>query len=328
MNDDFLDANHQPKPDTNKALKAGIAVVSVIAALLVYRLIQSNQIQNNQQEVIESKVMELASTRIKLDSITTQLDLKIAEIQRLGGDISELQKAKTQLEDDKKELLKNTNAEIASIKASFQAKIQNYESLLAVKDKEIQQLRADNQTLSYQNSTLNNENANLKSEKNSLVQKAERISAQKEDAEIRNQVLSEKVSKATALKTEYVRVLGITDKGKEFDDKKMKASKIARLKVAFMLAKNELTEHEKKTIFVRILDPDGATVFDSATGSGSFSFNGKDIAFTTRGDIFYDNHNQYIEIVYNRGIEYRPGRYIVELYAEGFKIGNGDFEVK
>jgi hypothetical protein len=75
-------------------LRAGIAVVSVVAAVLLYMVIQSNDIKKSQQEVIEEKVVQLAETRIKLDSIMHQLDSKIAEIQELGGDISELQKPK------------------------------------------------------------------------------------------------------------------------------------------------------------------------------------------------------------------------------------------
>jgi vacuolar-type H+-ATPase subunit I/STV1 len=114
-------------------LRAGIAVVSVVAAVLLYMVIQSNDIKKSQQEVIEEKVVQLAETRIKLDSIMHQLDSKIAEIQELGGDISELQKAKAKLELDKAQLLKNTSEEIASIKATYQAKILNYESLLTVK---------------------------------------------------------------------------------------------------------------------------------------------------------------------------------------------------
>jgi hypothetical protein len=85
----------------------------------------------------------------------------------------------------------------------------------------------------------------------------------------------------------------------------MRNDKLARLKISFMLAKNELTEHEKKTVFIRILDPDGSTLFDAATGSGSFIFEGKDYAYTTKAEIYYDNINQFVEVAYHRGTAYR-----------------------
>ena len=63
--------------------------------------------------------------------------------------------------------------------------------------------------------------------------------------------------------------------------------------------------------------------------NGNFTFNGQELAYTTRGDLNYDNENLYIEMVYNRGgTPYREGQYKVELYAEGFKIGEGGFEIK
>jgi chromosome segregation ATPase len=166
-----------------------------------------------------------------------QLDSKIAEIQELGGDISELQKAKAKLELDKAQLLKNTSEEIASIKATYQAKILNYESLLTVKEQEIQRLRAENTELASQNEDLSEENTSLKSEKSALANTAARIRAQKEDADIRNKALAEKVSRATALKTEFVKITGINQKGREFDDRRMRNDKLARLKISFMLAK-------------------------------------------------------------------------------------------
>lgn len=328
MSNDSFKELRGPNQGVNGMLRAGMAVVSVVAAVLLYMLIQSNDIKKSQQEVIEEKVVQLAETRIKLDSIMHQLDSKIAEIQQLGGDISELQKAKAKLELDKAQLLKNTSEEIASIKATYQTKIQNYESLLTIKEQEIQRLKAENTELASVNEDLSEENSTLKTEKSALANTAARIRAQKEDADIRNKALAEKVSRATALKTEFVKITGINQKGREFDDRRMRNDKLARLKISFMLAKNELTEHEKKTVFIRVLDPDGSTLFDAATGSGSFIFEGKDYAYTTKAEIYYDNINQFVEVAYHRGTAYRSGKYTVELFAEGFKIGTSGFEIK
>jgi predicted RNase H-like nuclease (RuvC/YqgF family) len=88
----------------------------------------------------------------------------------------------------------------------------NYESLLTVKEQEIQRLRAENTELASQNEDLSEENTSLKSEKSALANTAARIRAQKEDADIRNKALAEKVSSATALKTEFVKITGINQK--------------------------------------------------------------------------------------------------------------------
>ncbi|MCU0468532.1 MAG: hypothetical protein MUF58_08015 [Arcicella sp.] len=327
--DNYSSNNNPQKSGSNNALKAGLAVMTLLAGGLGYMLFQSKETVTNQQEVISTKVMELAQTRTKLDSITVQLDAQIAEVQKLGGDVTELQKAKAELEQDKRDLQKSSAAEIASVKAKYEGKIKNYESILASKEQELVKLREENGVLANENQSLTSENSNLKTEKQGLAQSVEKEKAEKEEIASKNKVLAEKVTKAAALRAEYVKVIGINEKGKESEEKRYRAKKLAKIKIVFQLAKNDVTEQERKTVFIRVLDPDGSTIFDSATGSGNFTYNGQELAYTTRGDLNYDNENLYIEMVYSRGgTLYREGKYKVELYAEGFKIGEGGFEVK
>ena len=327
--DNLSSQNSPQKSGNNNALKAGLVVMTLLATILGYMLFQTKQTVTNQQEVISTKVMELAQTRTKLDSITVRLDAQIAEVQKLGGDVTELQKAKVELEQDKKDLKKKSASELTSVKSKYETKIKNYESLLTAKESELVKLREENTVLSSTNTALTDENSNLKTQTQGLSKSVEQVKAQNEETVAKNKVLSEKVTKAAALRTEYVKVLGINAKGKESEEKKYKAKKLAKIKVVFQLAKNDLTIQERKTVFIRVLDPDGSTIFDAATGSGNFTYNGQELAYTTRGDINYDNENLYVEMVYNRGgTVYREGKYVVELYAEGFKIGTGGFEVK
>jgi hypothetical protein len=81
---------------------------------------------------------------------------------------------------------------------------------------------------------------------------------------------------------------------------------------------------------MRVLDPDGAMLYDSAVGSGNFDLFGKESTYTTKKDIQFQNNGQGVEIIYGRGtaIQYREGHYKIELYSEGFKIGEGSFDIK
>jgi FtsZ-binding cell division protein ZapB len=330
--DNFSQNNNQ-KSGSSNALKAGLAVMTLLAGGLGYMLFQSKDTVANQQEVISTKVMELAQTRTKLDSISRELDSQIAEVQKLGGDVTELQKAKDELEQDKKDIQSKSASEVASVRSKYEGKIKSYESLLATKEAELVKLREENGVLTNENQSLKTQTETLRGENQGIAKSAEESKAEAakriEEEAIKNKALSEKVAKAAALKTEFVKVIGINEKGKESEEKKYKAKKLAKIKVVFQLAKNDLTEKERKTVFIRVLDPDGSTIFDSSTGSGNFTFNGQELAYTTRGDLNYDNENLYIEMVYNRGgTPYREGQYKVELYAEGFKIGTGGFEVK
>jgi hypothetical protein len=65
-----------------------------------------------------------------------------------------------------------------------------------------------------------------------------------------------------------------------------------------------------------------------ATGSGTFNYKNKEMTYTAKQKIIYDNSHQSVEFVYSRGQSYKEGKHIIELYSEGYRIGEGVFEVK
>ena len=151
---DNLSQPNNQKQGSNNALKAGLIVMTLLAAVLGYMLFQSKDTVANQQEVISTKVMELAQTRTKLDSISKQLDSQIAEVQKLGGDVTELQKAKVELEQDKKDIQSKSASQVAHISSKYEGKIKNYEALLASKETELVKLREENGVLANENQSL------------------------------------------------------------------------------------------------------------------------------------------------------------------------------
>jgi predicted nuclease with TOPRIM domain len=320
----------QNKPDSSGTWKAAAAVLGVIAMLLGYGLWDAKQKSTSDEATINMKVRELASNQNKLDSISTQLDLKITEVNQLGGKVEDLIALKEQLEKDKASLKAN------SISAgALQSKIRKYESVLAEKDALIAQLKEENQTLltantelgtqvqtlNTSNTDLQNQKANLESEKASLNDKVNAVSSE-------NKNLSDKVAMAAALKATNVKVFGITSGGREKDRTKYRSGRVDKIKVAFNLPSNNLTAQDEKDIYVRLLGPDGAIISDEATGSGIFNYNGQQVVYTTKQSVLYKNNNQTAEIVYARGQKYGSGKYNIELFSEGFKIGDGAFEIK
>ena len=310
----------------NGIWKAGVAILAVIAGILGYLLNDAKSMNRNQEQVINQKVEELASARVRLDSVGSQLDAKIAQIKALGGNVESLEAAKKQLESDKVQLRRvNTFS-----KQKYDVKIADFVTLLAAKDAELDQLKRENTTLVAknkdlftQNSTLTNENMGLKTDKQGLADSVD-------NAYRRNRELTAKVTRASALQAQFVQVLALSDKNKERDGGVYRASKVDKIKVIFQLQPNPIAKQDIKTIFMRVLDPDGAMLYDSAVGSGNFDLFGKESTYTAKKDIQFQNNGQGVEIIYGRGtaIQYREGHYKIELYAEGFKIGEGNFDIK
>lgn len=313
-----MDYNQEQKQDRKTLLWAALAVLLLLNLVLVYFIYHEKQENLAKDEIITAKTEEVLSIKTKLDSISTELDIKIAEIQKLGGSVDSLVALKAQLEKDKKDL-KNANTYSA---ANYNQKIKNYESVLSEKDGEIARLRQELGIATTKNEELNQKVTGLESEKQLLADSVTTYSAQ-------NKELAEKVTLASALHAENVSVNAVSSKGKEREGGKYKAKRIDKLRVNFKLAENAVAKQNEKEIYLRVLDPDGAVLSDMATGSGSFMFNGKELIYSSKQTVSFTNTGQSVDIFYGRGgIPMKDGKYTIELYSEGFKIGQGDFTVK
>ncbi|MEY3412592.1 MAG: hypothetical protein RIQ70_1280 [Bacteroidota bacterium] len=309
---------------SNSIIKAGLVLALVIAAIFGYLYFNEKQ-ENSQNNVsITEKTNELLRTNTKLDSISVQLDAKIAEIAALGGQIDELEALKAELQKDKRNLMSSKSFDVKA----YQSKIKDYEALLLEKDVEIAKLREENAVLNNQNQVLNSENTGLKTTNSDLRTAKEALADSVYKTTVQNRELSEKVTLASALRPMNYAVSAINSRGKEREGEEFKARRVDRVKVSFKLAENPLTKKENKTIYMRMIDPTGNVVSDMATGSGAFSFGGKETIYTAKQTILYSNSGQTIEYIYNRGANYEKGTYKIELYADGFRIGQTSFNIK
>ncbi|CCH56264.1 hypothetical protein BN8_05586 [Fibrisoma limi BUZ 3] len=309
--------NNPQKSRTSGALLAALIIMTGLAGVSSYLYFDQKKVSENQEVTIAERVEELSTTRVKLDSISTALDAKIAEVQKLGGDVTELEKVKAQLEADKAALRRGNRVSLAK----YEARIKQYEAFLVEKDTLIAELQRENVTLATNNQVLNDENTGLKTERQRLTDSVTTVVSQ-------NQELSTKVNRAAALKAQNVKVFAVNRKGKVSDDDAYKAKRLDKIKLVYTLLDNPLTKEEPKEVYVRVLDPSGAVVSDMANGSGTFTVDGNETIYTTKQTVNYNSNGQNVELLYTRGIPYKPGKYTVELFSEGYKIGAGEFAVR
>jgi len=286
-----------------------------IAFLLIIIIIQSIKIYLDSQEKLETKTQlasteeELASTMQRLNEIRNELDQKIIEIQKLGGDITDLTKAKTEIE---QELKRNQRANGKVIK-ELKDKVEGYEELLKVKDEEIDKLKSVNKVLLT-------ENTSLKTEKNQLGDSLNKLEQKKTE-------LESKVVLASQLKAENFKIVALNDRNKERESPFI-ARQIAKIKIDFSLAENKVAPIEGKKIMVRIVDENGQVLFDVARGSGTFLLNNKEEFYTAAQEILFDNSKQRLSFLYDKGSDYEEGTYLLEVYTDDYLMGKGQFEVK
>lgn len=297
-----------PVKRNNKAL-----VIIILLAIVV--IVQGVKIYLDHQESIAKEDQlanteeELAITMQRLTDISVELEEKIAEITELGGDVEELEQAKAEIE---AELSKNRRASRRTIQ-DLKDKVGGYELLLKAKDEEITQLKEINTELLSENTT-------LKTEKNVLNDSLSQLNDSKEE-------LASKVAKASELRVENIQIFAINSRGKE-REAPFKARQVDKLKVVFNIAENEVAPVEGKNVLIRILDGNGQVIFDVTRGSGTFMLNDREEFYTANQEILFDNTNQQLSFEYEKGSDYEPGIYRLEVYTEGYKMGSDEFEVK
>lgn len=310
--------NREQKQDRKNLLWAALAILALLNVLLLYFFYQERKENSTKDSVIAARMEEVLTTKSKLDSISVQLDIKIAQIQQLGGRVDSLLSMKAQLEKDK-QLLKDRNS--FSVR-KYEERIKGYESMLAEKDQEIASLRQELGTATAKNQELSEQISGLQSEKEELGDQIDAFNT-------RTVELEEKISLASALRAEKIQVAAISEKGKEREGGSYRSKRINQLKVSFELAENAVAQANDKEIYLRVLDPDGAVLSDMATGSGSFVYHERETIYSSKQKVAYKNTRTPASIIYGRGgVPLKSGKYVVELYAEGYKIGQGDFSVK
>ncbi|MDX2196483.1 MAG: hypothetical protein NW207_08700 [Cytophagales bacterium] len=301
-----------PQSEEKKTDKRWIFIAVIIIFLLI-NVVQLFIINSSKKEIvektiiIENKEAENKLYRYKLDSIGRELEKRYEEIAKLGGDTASMSQ--------QIKLLKQERRSLAAAKNNAEQKyneIKNqFDDIIASKDKEIETLRDERDDLFKQNNSL----------KQQTVQLSDSISDQKNIVK----ELQKQIDVAAALKAANVKVSYIDKKDKESNAVEYKAKKLVKLKITFDVLENKVAKIENKIFYLRLIEPDGAALYDLAMGGGTIKVDGNDVYFTASQEILYDQTNKSLNFYYTKGQPYKPGRHLIEIYNDNSIIGRGAF---
>jgi regulator of replication initiation timing len=307
----MTDAPEQSTTQPRKNNKAAI-IIALMAIIIIIQGIKIYLDTKEKQQVrtaLTTTEEELATTMQRMNEIRSELDQKIEEVTKLGGNVADLERAKAEIENELRRNKRATGKEIKALKD----RVEGYELLLKTKDEEIEKLKSVN-------TQLLTENKSLKTQKNQLGDSINRLSQTKED-------LASKVAIASQLKVENIKILAVNDRGKERESP-FKNRQVGKLKIEFNIAENNVAPIEGKKIMIRIIDENNQVLFDVARGSGTFIVEGKEEFYTASQDILFDNTKQKLTYLYDKGSEYASGTYKLEVYTDNYFMGSGQFVVK
>ena len=168
--------------------------------------------------------------------------------------------------------------------------------------------------------SLNTLNINLSNDLTEKTQKLSNVSKQNKKIIKQNEALQKQVAIGAVLQINNVLSSGIRIRSSGAQSETTRASKTNMIKTCFSIIENKLAQAGDKEIYIRILDSEG-NLLNSPTPLTIINQQKEELKMSSKRTINYQNQNTDLCIFYELENSIPAGNYIVEVYAEGFLIG-------
>jgi hypothetical protein len=235
----------------------------------------------------------LKTSNAKKDSIITSKDKEIAE-----------KRAKIQSILTKSNATKEELSEAKALIASLNTDIESYKSQVEI---------------------LKGENALLTKEKMEVTEQRNTYQKNYDSAKSTIKQREDIIDVGSTLHASGFNILGINQKNNGKEDETTKAKRVDKLRVTFSLDENRITQSGPKDLYICITGPDGKQITVEALGSGIFTTrDGGDRTYTQKVTVNYSQgQRQTVSFDWKQNTPFLVGNYKIEVYQNGFKIGEG-----
>ena len=256
---------------------------------------------------------DAALIRAEKDSIASELTKMVTGYDSIRSENDSLNKTISFAQTKVKDLL----LEVGQVKNVSYQQITKYRE-------EVTTLRNIMRDYIVQIDSLNQKNQRLMDENLNVKQQVTEVRGINQQLEEDKKKLEQTVTLAAQLEATGLRATGITAKGKE----QVKSNKIEKVKIDFTLNKNQTAKRGSKNIYVRIQRPDQILLMKS--NSDVFKFEDMKIPYSAMREVEYEGNDIPISIYWDNSGQSPliPGKYTVDVFADGKNIGTTAFEVK
>ncbi|HRS53575.1 MAG TPA: hypothetical protein P5250_02580 [Bacteroidales bacterium] len=296
------------KTFTSKLILLLAVMSSLFLVLSIYFYVQLIKANNNiEKEVIikESSISDKEKMIIKLKTLELEYDELMKEYTGLDSlFVVEKKKVTTLLNEIKN--LKQSSA------ITYKNKVIELETRLFEYMQIIKDLQTKNEGLTFQNLRLNKEldsalNLNYKLSSN-------------------NQELVSVIEKGSKMKAYDIIAEGIRIRSGNKEIGTNNTKKVQKFRICFLLAENPIVKPGRKTIYIRISEPDGSIISNSA--NDLFTFENHDIVYTIKDDIVYNNKAMDICLYWDKDRTLKKGNYEVFIFLDNQEIGRTVFTLE
>ena len=286
---------------TNKQIIIIAAVAAAVIITLAALLVRSNSQMDEMTQVFAEERQQL---------VTDYQDLSVA-YEEVHSDNDSLDNLVSQ----QRARVEQLTEELKTLKASNARRIKELQG-------ELTTLRTVMRSFISQIDSLNASNNALRAENKDIKGQLANVSRERANLQEQNESLTQKVTVAARLEAKEIVVTPLNMKDRPTD----RLSKIAKIRVAFTIAKNVSAEVGLRTLSLRLTRPDGQLLFHSK--SDTFRFEDTDINSSASRQVEYGGEDTKTFIVYTVDMgDLMAGGYEAEIFAGGERIGKADFNI-
>jgi peptidoglycan hydrolase CwlO-like protein len=308
-----------PNEPSNKNYKNAIIGILSIALIAVagYLIVDKNKTT----DVIQQQQTQIAKVTDDKSEVQRNFDASLVRLDSMTS-------VKTGLESK----LTSSNSEIAKDKAEIRS-ILNKKNVTAAELHQAQGLIAQLNTkisgMEEDIARLTKDNESLNQDKMALVQDTAKLNQDVATTTATNQDLSKKVDIASTLNASDIVITPIKVKGNGEQKVTSTAKHVDKLLISFNVD-NRIAEPGQTDVYVCITGPDGKAITATADQSGTFTTREDgDKSFTAKVPVVLDaSRKKNVEFAFKPDNHFTEGNYIIQIYQNGFKIGEATRELK
>lgn len=276
----------------------------------------------NQQKKIDDKKDLLVSTT------ATQKDQLQKDLDEATSRFDMIKTAMADMEHSKDSVITKRDRDIADKRNRIQqllAKSNATAAELTEAKRLIASLNEDITGFRSQIETLQNEKLVLTQEKENVTRQRDVVQRNFDSATIVIKQKDETLDVGSTLNASNFSIIGINEKRSGKEKTTSTAKRVDKLRISFDLAENRIAQSGSKNLFICITAPNGTPVAVEALGSGKFTTReGLEKVFTQKMDINYtQGQRQTVSFDWKQNSDFETGDYKIEVYQNGFKIGEG-----
>ena len=306
-----MDQTSSTSPQGEKKNRSNTGLLLLVVLLLISNVVMLWMLMQRGKEVEQTQEQVQAISSEK-DNVTHLLENMLASYDTLKTEKDQLT---TEMEAQKAQIgelldrVKRGNYDLSKAKKEAETLRKIMKGYVAT----IDSLNQANQLLTAENLTIKQELGEEKAQKDALT--------------TQKQELEGKISKGSVLHTTTINAgaLFMRNNGKQVETDR--ASKAEMVKCCFTLGENRVTNAGDKTLYMRVISPDG-TVLPATDSDNRFKFNGVEGEFSARREVNYQNQPVDVCIFWTGTSELRTGQYIVEVYEAGALVSKANFNLK